>query len=86
MYLVFAKVAVIILSTQMHPTNVGRGRGQYHYKHIIILLLALVECIWVLKFITVALANTEYITYDTHNTQKVYDTCMLNTINIFHQD
>jgi hypothetical protein len=27
MYLVSAKETVIILSTKMHPTNVGRGRG-----------------------------------------------------------
>jgi hypothetical protein len=26
-YLVFAKATVMILSTKMHPTNVGRGRG-----------------------------------------------------------
>ena len=43
MYLVFANATVIILSTRIHPTNVGGEEGNMRIKHIIIPPPALVE-------------------------------------------
>jgi hypothetical protein len=75
-YLVPAKATVIVLSTKMHPSNVGRGD-----KICFILILpssppTLVGCIFVLKIITVALTDTKYMICNTPTTPS---TCPANS-------
>ena len=48
----------------------GEEEGNINIKHIIILLSALVGCIFVLNIVTVVLADTKYMIYNTHTTPR----------------